>query len=193
MPFNIPAVYVNMIVILLIVLCIVIIVMLLVSTCCCFCCYERGLRQAKKFNQENHLLQDAAHCQCHKIVTDKEHIYKKHCQPASKSSPETTHNQCHNNESDKEHSYEKPCPTTYKASEKNQTESAAYEEIRKKQFEGDDSQGIGEEVYLSMECQEYPLPSMRFEDQKSAQSSKGHMGSNVWQFFQRKFSRFFRR
>lgn len=176
------------ILILLIVIFIVIVVILLVSTCCCFCCYERGLRRAKTFNRENHRLKETTHCQCQNIVTDKEHIYKKHCHPTCKPSPETTRYQCHNNETDKEHSYEKPCPPTNKASE-----SAAYEEIRKKQFEGDESQGIGEDVHLSMECQEYPLPSMRFENQKSAQTSNGHMGSNVWQSFQRKFSRYFRR
>lgn len=72
----------------------------------------RGLRQAKKFNQENFRLQETIHCRCQNIVTDKEHSYEIPCPPTCKPSQERTRNQCHNNETDKKQSYEIPCPQT---------------------------------------------------------------------------------
>lgn len=106
----------------------------------------RGLRQAKKFNQENFRLQETIHCRCQNIVTDKEHSYEIPCPPTCKPSQETTRYQCHNNKTDEEHSYEKPCRPSHEASETNGAESTAYEEIKKKKFEGVDSKKIGEEM-----------------------------------------------
>lgn len=44
-------------------------------------------------------------------------------------------------------------PSSNEASETNRAESASYEEIKKKQFEGVENQKFGEEVYLTMSCQ----------------------------------------
>lgn len=106
----------------------------------------RGLRQAKRFNQENFRLQETIHCRCQNSVTDKEHSYEIPCPPTCKPSQETTCYQCQNNKTDEEHSYEKPCRPSNEASETNGAESTAYEEIKKKKFEGVDSKKIGEEM-----------------------------------------------
>lgn len=105
-------------------------------------------------------LEETTRNQCHNNETDKEDNYEESFQPTttSKTLQETTRNQCHNKETDNENCYEKIGPSSNEASETNRAESASYEEIKKKQFEGVENQKFGEE------CQWCPLLSMKTEN-----------------------------
>lgn len=119
----------------------------LIYTCNWFVFYEEGLDRLKNLTKRIFAYKKQyIHCRCQNIVTDKEHSYEIPCPPTCKPSQETTCYQCHNNKTDEEHSYEKPCRPSNDASETNGAESTAYEEIKKKKFEGVDSKKIGEEM-----------------------------------------------